>query len=147
VPPTWCLSPVTGTVNLSLAHAIGPGGAKRATTSWGASSCAGDIDNDGHDDLHDSLSVRATDEGGNRCGRSRLPWCWAPSREPTTLSLSDAKLVGEESRGTRSSSVSGAGDEDAERARGQYLVGANRQTTRVEDGVRGAHTFLYGVGQ
>jgi hypothetical protein len=113
------LGPVTGTLDLSLAHAKLVG--EEPGDTVGGSTGAGDIDGDGNDDLLlGSWAHGAT-------GAAYL--VHGPVSGTLDLSLADAKLVGEDLGGDyddygAGNSVSGAGDADAD-GHDDVLVGSD----------------------
>jgi hypothetical protein len=102
------LGPVSGTVDLSVAHAKLLGEA--STNYVGIVSGAGDVDGDGHPDL--LVSADSNDEGGTDAGAAYL--VLGPVSGTRDLSLADAKLVGEDAYDHAGYSVDGAGDVDGD---------------------------------
>ncbi len=104
------LSPVAGTLDLSLADARLVG--EEPYDLAGSVSDAGDVDGDGHDDL--LVGANANEEGGPSSGAAYL--LLGPVTGTINLSRADAKLVGEggTSSASAGSSVSGGGDVDGD---------------------------------
>jgi hypothetical protein len=114
------LGPVTGTRDLSLADAKLVG--EEADDGAGASvSGAGDVDDDGRDDL--LIGAWLNDEGGYRAGAVYL--VLGPVSGTLDLASADAKLVGEEAYDGAGYErrVSGAGDVDGN-GHDDILIGA-----------------------
>ena len=120
------LGPVTGTLDLSLADAKLLG---EYVDTGGTVSGAGDVDADGHDDLL---------VGSYGLGHLVL----GPVSGTVDLSLSDAKLLGEETN-DGCCGVAGAGDVDAD-GRADILVGARGNDEGGTDA--GAAYLVYGGG-
>ena len=80
---------------------------------------AGDVDNDGYDDV--LVSARLDNDGGSDAGAVYL--LYGPASETVNLSDADAKLIGEWSYEFAGSSVSSAGDVNADGYH-DILVGA-----------------------
>jgi hypothetical protein len=110
--------PVTGTVDLALADARLIGEANNGYT-WGSVSGAGDVDGDGHDDF--LVGAALDSEGAVGAGAAYL--VRGPVSGTLSLSLADAKLLGEHQNDRAGYSVSGAGDVDAD-GRDDLLIAA-----------------------
>jgi hypothetical protein len=122
------LGPVTGTFDLSFADAKLVG--EHRHDGAGAVSGAGDVDGNGHDDL--LIGAPAPYPSGAAAAYVVL----GPVTGRLALSDADAKLIGEEEGDWAGSSVSGAGDVDAD-GRDDVLIGAYQG---------GAAYLLYGSG-
>jgi hypothetical protein len=129
------LGPVSGTVDLSFADATLVGETFGCCTSV---SGAGDVDGNGHDDL---LVNNYTDgEGGTWAGAAYL--VLGPVSGTLSLSLADAKLVGEDPDDRAGISISGAGDVDGD-GLDDLLVGAPGHDERGgRDGTGAAYLLL-----
>ena len=130
------LSPVTGTRNLSRADAKLVG--EEREDSAGHVSDAGDVDADGHADI--LVGALFNNEGGMYAGAAYL--VLGPVTGTRDLSRADAKLVGEEQGDIAGSSVSGAGDVDAD-GRADIVVGSYENEERPYSG---AAYVVYGGG-
>ena len=111
--------PVLGDIDLSSAAAklIGEGSSDEAGRSV---SGAGDVNGDGFDDL--LVGAWGNDEGGSSAGAAYL--VYGPVAGDVSLSLADARLVGEASSDLAGGSVSSAGDVDGD-GFSDLLVGAD----------------------
>jgi hypothetical protein len=112
------LGPVSGTLDLSLADAKLVG-EDREGNAGSSVSGAGDVDGDGHADL--LISGAENDEGGRDAGAAYL--ALGPVTGTLSLSLADAKLVGEDAGDYAGAFVSDAGDVDGD-GHADVLVGA-----------------------
>ena len=117
------LGPVSGEVDLSDADAKLVGEASGDYAGCSVSS-AGDVDADGYADLLGG--AEGEDSGGSLAGAAYL--VLGPVSGELDLSASDAKLVGEASGDYAGSSVSSAGDVDAD-GYADLLVGADEESS------------------
>ena len=140
------LGPVTGTVELSHAHAKLLGEEQRDSAGESISG-AGDVNGDGNDDL--LLGVRFNDEAGASGGAAYL--VLGPVSGTFDLSLADAKLLGEDRGDEAGWSVAGAGDVDAD-GHDDVLVGTGlREASTGHAGtaylLNGPVTGTFGLGR
>jgi len=112
------LGPVTGNIDLSQADAKLLG-EERYDYFYSSVSGAGDVDDDGHDDL--LIGASEHDRGGQDAGAAYV--VLGPVTGTLDLSLADAELVGETQYDRAGSSVSGGGDVDGD-GHPDLLVGA-----------------------
>jgi hypothetical protein len=96
---------------------------------------AGDVDADGHDDV--LVGAYSNNGGGPDSGAAYL--VLGPVTGTLELARADVKLVGEEANDWAGTTVSGAGDVDAD-GRGDLLIGAAYN----DEG--GAAYLIYGGG-
>ncbi|MBI2339566.1 MAG: FG-GAP repeat protein, partial [Deltaproteobacteria bacterium] len=110
---------ISGTIDLSSADAKLTGEAAYDHAGWSVSG-AGDVNNDGYDDL--LVGAEGEDSGGNDAGAAYLV-LGPVSGGTTSLSSADAKLTGEASEDQAGRAVAGAGDVDND-GYDDLLVGA-----------------------
>jgi hypothetical protein len=116
------LGPVSGTVEMSRAHAKLLG--EESSDYVGESISSGDVNDDGHDDL--LLGVRFNDEAGTSGGAAYV--VLGPVSGTSDLALADAKLLGERNSDEAGWSVAGAGDVNGD-GNGDVLVGTGLMIT------------------
>jgi hypothetical protein len=111
--------PVTGDESLADADAIFDG---EAAGDWAgrAVASAGDVDDDGYDDI--LISAILNDEGGNNAGATYL--FYGPVYGRMSLAAADAKLIGEASGDYSGRSVDSAGDANGD-GYDDILIGAH----------------------
>jgi len=110
-----------GTIDLSLADAklLGEANDDRAA-HWRGLWRAGDIDNDGYDDI--LVGAAYNDDGGNRAGKAYV--IYGPVYGTLDLSAADAELIGVAASDLAGYAVAGGGDVDAD-GFGDFIVGAH----------------------
>jgi len=127
--------PITGDVDLASADAIIEGAASGDRS--GIAVAAGDVNNDGYDDVITGAYVESA--GGASAGAAYL--VYGPISGSVSLSLADAKFIGEEAGDYAGVSVSSGGDVNGDGFE-DILVGARRNDTGGENS--GAVYLIFG---
>ena len=117
------LGPVTGDASLSTADAKLSGENAGDYAGWCVST-AGDVDNDGYDDV--LVGAYGEDSGGSNAGAAYL--VLGPISGTMTMASADGKFTGEFGGDQAGVSVSDAGDVDND-GQGDFLVGAPGEDT------------------
>jgi hypothetical protein len=121
------LGPVTGELSLSEATAKFSG-ESGGDIAGGSISSAGDVNDDGHDDL--LFGVPEEDSGGRAAGAAYL--VLGPVTGSVDLGGVDAKLIGESVADYAGGSVAGVGDTNGD-GYGDLLVGAHGSNAAASD--------------